>query len=212
MLAYFGADNTASSIVSFQPTILKQLGYTSSQAQVHSIPVYMVAVVFSITAAYFSDRLSHRYSFCMAGIIITAVGWGIELGQAGTAGVRYFGMYCCASGVYIVMPCLVVWLMNNLGVGYKRAIGTAFQIGGGNAGNLISSNIFISTQAPRYPVGFGVGFALNILAGVCCTILYFGLSKENRRRDRGERDYRLALPPDEVENLGDHHPMFRYTL
>ena len=212
MLAYFGADNSASSVVSFQPTILTQLGYTASKAQIHTIPVFMVALVLSITVAWFSDRLQHRYGFCMLGVTICMIGWAIELGQAKPVGARYFGMFAITAGVYILMPVLVVWNMNNLGTGYRRVIGTAFQIGGGNCAALVSSNVFISKQAPSYPVGFGVGFALNMLAGICCTALYFGLRAENKRRDRGSRDDRLALPPDEVNNLGDDHPSFRYTL
>lgn len=212
MFAYFGADHTASAIVSFQPTILRQLGYTASEAQIHSIPVYLVAFVLSITAGYLSDRLSHRYTFCMIGVTSAAIGWGIELGQAGTPGVRYFGLFCCASGAYIMMPCLVVWLMNNLEDGYMRAIGTAFQIGGGNSAALVSSNVFISSQAPRYPVGFGVGFALNIFGGLCCSMLFLGLLKENRRRDRNTGDNEVQLSAHEKGNLGDGHPPFRFTL
>ena len=212
MLAYFGADHSASAIVSFQPTILKQLGYTSSQAQVHTIPVFMVAFALSITAARISDRVSHRYAFAMLGVTLAKIGWIIELAQANPVGARYFGLFSITTGVYILMPVLVVWNMNNLGTGYKRVIGSAFQIGGGNCAALVSSNVFISTEAPKYPTGFGVGFALNMLAGICCTVLFLGLRAENRRRDRGERDERLALPPHELDNLGDDHPSFRYTL
>lgn len=213
MLAYFGADNSASSVVSFQPTILTQLGYKASRAQVHTIPVFMVALVLSITVAWTSDRLQHRYGFCMLGVTICMIGWIIQLSQATVSvGARYFGMFAITAGVYILMPVLVVWNLNNLGTGYRRVIGAAFQIGGGNCAALVSSNVFISKQAPRYPVGFGVGFTLNMMAGICCTVLYFGLRAENRRRDRGARDDRLALPPDELANLGDDHPGFRYTL
>ncbi|KAL8819914.1 MAG: hypothetical protein Q9191_007628 [Dirinaria sp. TL-2023a] len=212
MLAYFGADNSASSVVSFQPTILTQLGYKASKAQVHTIPVFMVALVLSITVAWFSDRVSHRYTFCMLGIALAMIGWTIELAQAKPVGARYFGMFAITAGVYILMPVLVVWNMNNLGTGYRRVIGSAFQIGGGNCAALVSSNVFISKQAPKYPAGFGVGFALNMMAGICCTALFLGLRAENKRRDRGQRDYRFDLPAQEQENLGDDHPDFRYTL
>ena len=50
------------------------------------------------------------------------------------------------------------------------------------------------------------------MAGVCCTGPFFGLGAENRRRDRALRDSRLALPQDELDNLGDDDPDFRYTL
>lgn len=68
------------------------------------------------------------------------------------------------------------------------------------------------THAPRYPEGYGVGLALNLIAGVCCTALFFGLRAENRRRDQGLRDSRLALPQEELDYLGDDYPGFPYTL
>ncbi|KAL8682511.1 MAG: hypothetical protein Q9186_001458 [Xanthomendoza sp. 1 TL-2023] len=208
MLAYFGADHSASAVVSFQPTILRELGYTASQAQIHTIAVFMVALVLAITVAWFSDWLQHRYAFCMLGVTICMVGLVIEY----PVGARYFGMFAITAGVYILMPVLVVWNLNNLGTGYRRVIGAAFQIGGGNSAALVSQNVFISKHAPRYPEGFGTGFALNIMAGICCTVLFFGLRLENRRRDSGIRDDRCTLPQDELDNLGDDHPSFRYTL
>ena len=212
MLAYFGADHSASAVVSFQPTILTQLGYKASEAQVHTIPVFMVAFVLAITVAWVSDRLQHRYAFCMLGATICMIGWAIELAQTDPVGVRYFGMFAITTGVYILMPILVVWNLNNLGTGYRRVIGAAFQIGGGNSAALVSQNVFISSHAPRYPEGFGVGFALNVMAAICCTALFFGLRAENKRRVRGLRDGRFALPQGELDNLGDDHPDFRYTL
>lgn len=212
MLAYFGADYSASAIVSFQPTILRELGYTASQAQIHAIPVFLVAFVLTLAVAWLSDRFAHRYGFAMLGVTMAMIGWITELAQVEPVGVRYFGMFALTSGVYVMMPVLVVWNMNNLGTGYKRVIGSAFQIGGGHCAALVSSNAFLSTEAPRYPTGFGVGFTLNMLTGICCTVLFFGLRAENKRRDQGERDDRFALPLVELDNLGDAHPCFRYTL
>ena len=80
----------------------------------------------------------------------------------------YFGADHSASAVvYILMPILVVWNLNHLGTGYRRVIVAAFQIGGGSSAAIISQNVFISSHAPRYPEGFGVGFALNVMAGIC---------------------------------------------
>jgi hypothetical protein len=33
--------------------------------------------------------------------------------------------------------------------------------------------------------------------------------RENKKRDRGERDYRLV--GEDADNLGDDHPHFRFT-
>ena len=51
-----------------------------------------------------------------------------------------------------------------------------------------------------------------MMAGAYCTGLFFGLGPEKGRRDRALRDSRLALPQDELDNLGDDDPDFRYTL
>lgn len=212
MLAYFGADNTAGSIASFQPTILAQLGYTASQAQIHTIPVYMVALVCSLTAAYLSDRYQQRYLACMTGVVLAIIGWSIELAQAGTPGVRYFGLFMSLSGTYILMPVLVVWLSNNMGGSAKRGFATAFQIGFGNTSAFVSSNSFITKQAPRYPTGFGCGLGLQIMSGAACTLMVILLRRENKRRDAGGRDERLQMTEAELQKLGDDHPAFRYTL
>lgn len=54
---YLGGAENANSITSFQPTILKGIGYTSRGAQIRTIPVYLVAAVFSLSFAYLSEYL-----------------------------------------------------------------------------------------------------------------------------------------------------------
>lgn len=102
--------------------------------------------------------------------------------------------------------------LKNMGGHYKRSIATAMQIGFGNAGGIVASNVFITNQSPRYPVGYGVSLAMLLMCGVMCTVFYFGLKAENRKRDLGGRDYRFAEERDELNNMGDDHPGFRYTL
>ena len=109
-------------------------------------------------------------------------------------------------------PCRMEHEYFNLGTGYKRVIGSAFQIGVGNCAAFVSLNVFISKKAPKYPTRFGVGPVLSILVGVCCAVLFCGLRAENKRRDQGNGNDRFALPPDELHNLDDEHPSFRYTL
>jgi MFS family permease len=212
MLAYLGADNSASSIVGFQPTILKQLGYTSSQAQIHTIPVYIASLVCLNLSAYFSDRLKHRYGFLLLGAAVGIVGWSIELAGLHNTKAKYFGMFAIAAGAYMQMPLLVVWLNNNMGGNARSAFGTGFMIGIGNCGNLISSNVFITEEAPKYPTGFGTGLGLTFLSVVCATIMAVCLWLGNRRRERGQEDRKLALGEERVAKLGDEHPDFRYVI
>ena len=212
MLAYFGADNTASSFAAFQPTLVQALGYKPADAQVHTIPVYMVAFVCSLLAGYVSDRLAHRYAFCMLGVALATTGWALQLAQTVSAGVHYFSLFLTLAGTYILMPVLVVWLSNNMGGSYKRSLATGVQIGGGNLANFVSSNVFLSSEAPAYRTAYSVGLGLQLMAGLACTLMVLGLWRENRRRDRAGPGQGDDFAVEEKRTLGDDHPSFRYTL
>ena len=64
-------------------------------------------------------------------------------------------------------------------------------------------------SAIRYITGYSVSLAFLWVSAACCTILFLGVRRENKKRDRGERDYRLQEP--DADNLGDDHPSFRFT-
>lgn len=209
---YFGIVNNGYATSFFTPTILTQLGWTSIHAQVMSIPIYVVACVAALVTAILSDHLRHRYAFVIGGLLITTVGYILLLCQhAVPVSVRYFAIYLITSGGYVTQPVVIVWLMNNLGGHFKRSVGAAMQIGLGNIGGIVASNIFLTNEAPTYPTGFGTSLGLLWLCGLACTGFLLGLRAENRKRVRGERDDRLALPIKKVQNLGDGHPKFRFV-
>ncbi|KAL9071706.1 MAG: hypothetical protein Q9157_005362 [Trypethelium eluteriae] len=204
---YFGAVNTGYVIAIFLPTILKELGYTSSKAQIYSIPVYIVAAVCMLTIATLTDKFKRRYPFILIGCAIATVGYCILLGQAHVSvGVRYMAVFFIAAGGHSTHPITLGWLTNNVSGHYKRAISTAIQISIGNCAGFVGSNIFVDSQAPAYKVGYGVSLACIWLTVVMSTIFVCGLKWENGKRLRGERDWRYNLPSEEVKNLGDDHP------
>ena len=196
----------------FTPTILSEFGWTAVHAQVMSIPIYIVAAIVSLIIAFSTDKLKHRYAFTMLGVFVTTIGYVLLLTQYTLSNsVKYFAVYLVTTGGYITQPVVLAWLNNNMGGHYKRSISSAAQIGLGNCGGIVASNIYIKSQAPYYPVGYGVSLAMLWLCGLACTVFLCGLWLENRKRDQGKRDDRLHLPPEQVDNLGDDHPRFRFT-
>lgn len=209
---YLGVLNTGYATSFFTPTILSELGWTAVRAQVLSIPIYVTAAIVCLTAAFLTDRLRHRYAFTVVGVVVSSIGYAVLLAQEYVpVGGRYFALYLIMGGGYITQPITLVWLSNNLGGHYKKSIGVAMQIGLGNCGGIVASNIFITNQKPTYHVGYGVSLALLWLSGIACTVFFVGLRLENKKRERGERDSRLNLPKEELENLGDDHPSFRFA-
>lgn len=209
---YLGGANTGYSGAFFNPTILKQLGWTSVKAQVYSIPIYCVAAVANVATGFLSDHLHHRYAFCILGVCIATVGWALLLAQRSVpVAARYAALYLVTMGNFITSPLTLIWMTNNLGGHYKRGIGAAMQVALGNIGGIIASNIYITNQAPTYPVGFGTSLALQWLTALACTVFFVGLMRENKKREQGKRDYRYNLDQTELDNLGDDHPSFRFV-
>lgn len=85
------------------------------------------------------------------------------------------------------------------------------QIGIGNCGGLVASNVFITSQAPKFPVGYGVSLGMLLMCGTSCTVFFFGLIAENKKRNVGGRDYRYQEGEDQLNNMGDDHPEFRFN-
>ncbi|RVX76068.1 hypothetical protein B0A52_00425 [Exophiala mesophila] len=196
----------------FIPTILRQLGWTSIKAQVMSIPVWIFGMTCAFTSSFVADYLNHRFGIVLVGGLLTSIGYIILLNMHSVAvGVRYFAVFCCLGGGFVVQPTIIAWLSNNVSGSYKSGISSGMQLGFGNIGGIIASNIYLNSQAPEYPLGFGLGLGMVWFCIICATAFFFLIWRENRIRNAGGRDDRYSLPEEELNNLGDDHPTFRFT-
>lgn len=200
------------SVSFFTPTILYEYGFGVLRTQVLVIPIFLFAGIATIIVAMISDKVRHRYSFAVAELLTSIIGFAILLnGLSLDRGVRYMAIYFVATGAVITQPIAVTWINNNMGGHYKRSVAAAVQIGLGNCAGFIASNVYITSEAPIYRTGYSVGLALICLSIIASTCLLAYMFMENKKRDQGGRDYRLQLPPDELSNLGDDHPSFRFS-
>ncbi|KAK9326093.1 major facilitator superfamily domain-containing protein [Lipomyces orientalis] len=212
-LLFFGTVCTGYSGSFFMPTIIQQMGYSAAGAQVRTIPIFLVATVFSVVFGILSDKLNNRWIISLVGAGVAMVGYSILLGGYNLAiGVRYFACFLVVSGGYIAQPVAVAWLANNVSGHYKRSFSSAVQVGFGNVSGIVVSFIFENKTAPRYIPGFSVAMALMGMVGIVTILFALYLHHENKKRDRGDYDYRLQLPQEQIDNIGDYHPDFRFVL
>ena len=192
----------------FLPTIIRELGYSAAQAQLLSVPPYAVAFVLTLSVAVASEKFKIRAPFIMGSASLAIIGYIILL-SARKAGVSYVGTIFAAAGIYPATAIVLSWPANNVSGQTKRATANAMQISIGNLGAVLGTQLYRSTDGPRFFVGHG--FALGYL---CMNLLVVGslwaiLRAENARRDRGEADARLA-GISEGEWLGDEDPRWRF--
>lgn len=131
----------------FLPSIIRGLGYTSSTAQLLTIPIYITASVLPVAVAWWSDRVGKRHPFILVCLCIMAVGFIMCVASA-TPGVVYAGVFIAACAIYPAAPGNITWLSNSrlccsrddsetdkladMAGSTKRAAGQAIQIAVGN--------------------------------------------------------------------------------
>lgn len=105
------------------------------------------------------------------------------------------------------------WNLSNLPHPTKRALGIGYMTCIGNMGGIAGSYIFIDSQAPTYPVGFGSSLAFASAGIIACSILEFGLWTLNlQKRELSEEDVRSKYTDAELDRMGESSPLFKYTL
>ncbi|RDW91723.1 hypothetical protein BP5796_02888 [Coleophoma crateriformis] len=204
-LLFFCADISAGSLSSFNPTILSQLGWQARKAQVMTIPVWIVGICGALSATYLSGKFGIRWLFVLPAIAISVTGWSIHLRQVQPASVRYFAQFLISFGTFVQMPLYIGWLTANLRGQASQSFGTAIQLGIGNCANFVSSNIFITTQAPKYPVGFGVGLGLTSFSFFVTFVLLLTIYIHNNKIDAKKA---ALAPGEELDDQVDYKYVF----
>ncbi|KAK5655614.1 hypothetical protein OQA88_5545 [Cercophora sp. LCS_1] len=197
----------------FLPTIVRDLGYTNNQAQLMTVPPYVVACVFCVGAGWLADRMGQRGIFMIGFMAMAMVGL-IMLMATQNPAVKYAGCFFLASGIYPNVPQGVAWNGNNIGGSLKRGVGIAMHVGFGNLGGTISAYLYVAKHAPRYYPGHGTLLACQTMAITLSIFMTIYLRRENARRDR------LYKPPSEYteeekaleREKGDNATFFRYTI
>ncbi|KAH9835022.1 MFS general substrate transporter [Rhodofomes roseus] len=195
----------------FLPSIIDGFGYGTAVSQLLTVPPYTCATIVLVVFAIWSDHIRLRSPFLLAGLLISLVGFVINISDAPT-GVKYFGTFFCVSGSYAAFPGVVAWLGNNLAGQYKRAIGMALQIGIGNFNGAIASNVYHSQEAPRYIMGHGLEIMFIGVGLVVLPVIVMLYKRENDNALAEMEKGVVTYSDEQLRRMGDRAPQFRYML
>ncbi|GME47139.1 putative vitamin h protein [Neofusicoccum parvum] len=182
-MCFFCCDFTASSIAAFAPTILTQLGWTRTVAQLMTMPVWATGIVFTFSLTWLAAYFNLRAPFLLLAISLQLIGWVIERVYVPQPGVRYMALFFMAAGTFPQMAILFSWLSANLRGRKYLAVGMAWMSGFGNGANFISSQVFIKTEAPRYRTGYSTGLAFTICGFLLVMTFAALLVRKNKQRE-----------------------------
>ncbi|KAK7978202.1 major facilitator superfamily domain-containing protein [Apiospora saccharicola] len=213
MFIYSGALVPLYAFSLFLPTILKGMGHVGTRAQLLSVPPYAVAAVLTVVVGFVADKTKCR-GYCNAATVLIGIAGFVMLIASQNPQVQYAGTFLGAAGIYPTISNTLSWVINNTEGSLKRAVVLGMVVGFGNLNGVVSSNIYISHEAPRYRTGHGVVLGYQVVALLGGTLLmHLALRKMNRDREAGRMDAKwAAMSEEERWAMGDIRPDFKYTL
>ncbi|CAE6423264.1 unnamed protein product [Rhizoctonia solani] len=187
MLCYAGSDAPLYAFSLFTPSIINQLGYTATPANLLSVPVYTWACILTIGVGYMADRIGNRGVFNLIFFTIGLAGYIILIASRNAA-LSYFAVYLAASGIYPLIPNTIAWMSNNVEGSYKRSVTLGMIISFGNLNGAVSSNIYRARDKPWYSLGHGIVLMYIVIGWMTSFAFIILLRRENAKRERGERN------------------------
>jgi len=203
------------SVSLFLPQIIARLDYGTVKTNLYTVAPNVSGAAMLLVLAFASDFTRLRFPFVAAGFAFTFVGFvtyaAIDV-QADLQ-VAYFASFMMTWGTSAPSVLLDVLYNNNIAHEGRRVVLTSFGVPVANLMGVVSSNIFLNRDAPRYIPALattaafgGTGFILTLLLGAF--MMY-----DNARRDRRQGVVVKAkdIPTDELRE-GPDSPDFRWFL
>lgn len=203
-------------------TVLKEMGFSSVNAQGLTAPPYFLSFLMVIATCYIADRTQQR-GLMVAGLTaIGGVGYVI-LATSHSVGARYFGIFLAAAGIFPAIGNILPWVTNNQGSDTRRGAGIVLLNLIGQCGPLLGTRMYPTNEAPYYVKGQSVCAAFLFFCCLLALTLRTLLVWENKKLDKQYgtiAQQKLAMQEAAargdskggevgVENYG---PLFRYVL
>ncbi|EWC47425.1 hypothetical protein DRE_00393 [Drechslerella stenobrocha 248] len=195
------------------PIIIKGLGahWPNPVVQALTIPCYTVGAGVYVATAWWSDRTQRRGLVVMIAPIFSIAGYVILISPS-PPGVKYFGCFLIASGLYVAVGIPLAWNVVNIPRYGKKATASGFQLTVGNASGIMSAYLYPAVDGPRYIKGHAVTISMIAVGTMAYGTVLAYYIYENKARDEGKRDYLLEGKTEaEIAEMGDDSPRFRYV-
>ncbi|KIW61067.1 hypothetical protein PV05_01229 [Exophiala xenobiotica] len=208
----FGVDTVLYGYSTFLPTIIKGLGkWSTAEVQALTVPCYALGAITYLVVAHFSDKYQRRGLAVVPFCLVSIVGYIILMTDV-SSGVRYFGCFLVATGLYVSVGIPLAWLPSNNPRYGARAAASGAQLTIGNCAGVMSAYLYKTNEAPRYIRGHAVSLSMAGVAAVIYTIMSVYFWSRNKKRQAGKEDsVTSGKTEEEIAEMGDENPRFVFT-
>ncbi|KAI0304577.1 MFS general substrate transporter [Russula brevipes] len=171
----------------FIPTIIHQLGFKATAANLLVVPPYALGCLVTLAVGIVGDRVGHR-GYITLGLFGTAFVGYMILAVSRSAALSYFAVFLAAASLFPVIPITQAWISSNIEGSYKRGTVVAIIFTVGNLNGAVTSNVYRARYQPWYTLGHWIVLAYIAVGWLSALTYTVFLRRENEVRDRGERD------------------------
>ena len=198
----------------FLPTFIKEFGFSILQTQLYSMIPYAFALVSMISLSFLADRIGRKGLLTIACLSITCIGLIMLLCVTNKVAL-VAGACFVAGGAYPGLVIGIAFTIPTQGGYTKRATAVWITQVFVQLFSIMASQVYRSP--PRFFLGHGVALGIYVLAIICTLTLIAILTTANRSKEQRKREYESRREVDplaqrSIEELGDFHPLYIYSI
>ncbi|KAJ2519189.1 hypothetical protein GGI11_002648 [Coemansia sp. RSA 2049] len=194
----------------FGPTIIASQGFSPVAAQAMTSLTNLMATAGMASIAYVARLVGGSARALWISNAITALGFILALASQSNAA-RMVALFLFSFASPQPAAHAPAWMLANLQGNTKPAMAAAFSSAVGGLGPLATAFVYRDKDSPTFRLGHSVCLSMTVAAAIATLVLYVVLRRENAKRDRSPADI-SDLTPEQVLDLADNHPDFRYKL
>lgn len=148
-LIHFSCNYSFAGLSNFLPTLVRDMGYSSVDAQGLTAPAYFTSFLLCVFAAWVSDRYGKR-GFVVAGFAsVGTIGYLLlaVIEDETKTSVRYAAIWLAVCGIFPALSINMTWPLNNQGGDSKKGAGLGLLATFGQWSSFVSSALFPETDA-----------------------------------------------------------------
>ncbi|KAI6780839.1 uncharacterized protein J7T54_007318 [Emericellopsis cladophorae] len=204
------------SVALFMPQIISRLGYGVIQTNLYTVAPNVGGAVMLLILAFSSDFLRIRFPFIILGFALTFIGFIVYASISDVQAqlqVAYFATFMMVWGTSAPSVLLSTWYNNNIAHEGRRVVLTSVGVPLANIMGLVSSNIFLEREEPKYLTALITTAIFGMCGCLIAGLLGSYMTWDNWRRNRkaGVKTTARDVPTLKLRE-GPSVPEFRWFL
>jgi MFS family permease len=207
---------TLTPIQSYLPTLIKNSGFNTTDANLLTAPSYIINLIFSIIVARSSDTHGYVAFHALVGVFWSLSGFlALELLPNDANRWSRYAAALIANSSPSWHGMQIAWMSSNLAPVGKRALALGAVVGAANICGVPGSQIYAAKDAPYYRFGNKINIGLQAATAVLYLLQHTRYALTNRYRARkwnSMTDEQKKAYNETTKDLGSNRLDFQFKL